>query len=116
MFKQLIEFPAAHDKLEIVSRPFHLRSNDMGMRQASLYIGVLQLATISLSVLASHSTHRQTHFTSWQARQISEMDEQIKQQIISNHKRSHQDHRGYKFSDKTMDEVVKHIEEEVRAL
>ena len=31
------------------------------MRQASLDMGVLQLAIISLSVLASHSTHLQTH-------------------------------------------------------
>ena len=41
------------------------------MRQASLDMGVLQLAITSLSVLASHSTHRQTqsgsnHFKDFQ--------------------------------------------------
>ena len=49
------------------------------MRQASLNMGLLQLAITSLSVLASHSTHRQTN----SALQKINMDAQTKNEIIA---------------------------------
>ena len=49
------------------------------MRQASLNMGVLQLGITSLSVLASHSTYRQTNLTS----QIINIDAQTKKAIIA---------------------------------
>ena len=49
------------------------------MRQASLNMGLLQLAITSLSVLASYSTHRQTN----SALQIINMDAQTKSEIIA---------------------------------